>query len=80
MDNDEISNTGILYPDPNLETHLYIELWKPRCRNSEISTYGYELEKMYYLDDSGSFNERYARELLEKIKPIINKYVVFTTK
>lgn len=78
MDNDEISNTGITYPDPNLETHLYIELWKPRCRNSEISTYGYELEKMYYLDDSGSFNERYARDLLEKIKPIINKYVVFT--
>ena len=56
MDNDEISNTGIQYPNPNLETHLYIELWKPRCRNSEISTYGYELEKMHYLDDSGSFN------------------------
>lgn len=78
MDNDEYTNTGIMYPESGLETELYIELWKPRCRNSEISKYGYELEKMYYIDGSGSLNEQFGRRLLESIKPIINKYVVFT--
>lgn len=77
MDNDEVSNTGIIYPEGGLVTELYIELWKPRCLNSKINEYGYELEKMYKIDGSGGFEEQYARELLEKIKPLINKYVVF---
>lgn len=78
MNNDEVTDTGIFYPDRNVYTELYIALWKPRCRNSEISKHGYELEKMYYIDGSGSYNEEYGRRLLEGIKPIINKYVLFT--
>lgn len=80
MNNDEVTNTGITYPDRNVCTELYIELWKPRCRNSVISQHGYELEKMYYLDGSGSCNEQYSRRLLEGIKPIINKYVFFSNE
>lgn len=80
MDNDDVTNTGILFSHQNKQTELYIELWMPHCYGSLISQYGYELEKMYYLDDSGGYNEQYARELLENIKPIINKYVVFTNE
>jgi hypothetical protein len=78
MDNDEYTNTGIFYPEGGLETELYIELWKPRCVGSEIGKHAYELEKMYYIDDSGSYNEKYGRRLLDSIKPLINKYVFFT--
>ncbi len=35
---------------------------------------------MYYIDGSGSFNEQYGRRLLEGIKSIINKYVIFTNE
>lgn len=77
MDVDDATNTGIIWPDRGLETELYIELWKPRNVKSEISQYGYELEKMSYIDGSGGYNEQYGRRLLDKIKPIINKYVIF---
>lgn len=80
MDNDEITNTGIFYPERGLETELYIELWKPHNIKSEISKYGYELEKLHYIDGSGSLNEEYGRRLMEKIKPLINKYVRFTNE
>jgi len=77
MDIDDTTNTGIIRPDGGLVTELYIELWKPRNIKSEISQYGYELEKMNYIDGSGGYNEQYGRRLLDKIKPVINKYVVF---
>lgn len=80
MSNDEESYTGIIYPEPNLYTELYIELWNSRNHRGLISNHYYELEKLCYLDDSGSFDERYARKLLEGIKPLINKYVVFTNE
>lgn len=78
MSNNEESHTGIKYPEPHLYTELYLELWNSRNHNGVISGHHYELEKLSYLDDSGSFDERYARKLLEKIKPLINGYVHFT--
>ena len=78
MCNDEENYTGIEYPEPNLYTELYLELWNSCNHNGLISNHHYELEKLSYLDDSGSYDERYARKLLETIKPIINQYVVFT--
>lgn len=80
MANDEESYTGILYPEENTGTALFIELWKSWHRNSEISKYGYEMEKLHCIDGSGSYDERYARTLLVKLKPIINKYVYFTNE
>lgn len=80
MANDDESYTGIIYPEGSTGTELYIELWKHWHRNSEISKYGYEMEKLHYIDGSGSYDERYAKALLEKIKPIINKYVIFTNE
>lgn len=78
LSNDEESYTGIEYPEPYLFTELYLELWNSRNHKGLISNHNYELEKLSYLDDSGSFDERYARQLLKKIKPLINKYVSFT--
>ena len=78
MCNDDESYTGIKYPEPHIFTELYLELWNSTNHNGELSRHHYELEKLSYLDDSGSFDERYARRLLDKIKPLINKYVVFT--
>lgn len=78
MDKDECTNTGIYYADNHCDTQLYIEMWNPRYIGSQIGEYGYELEKIHYIDDSGSYNEQYARELLETIKPLVNRYVVFT--
>ena len=77
MCNDEKSYTGIKYPDPHIFTELYLELWNSTNHSGEISRHHYELEKLGYLDDSGSYDELYARKLLEIIKPLINKYVAF---
>ena len=78
MCNDDESYTGIKYPEPHIFTELYLELWNSKNHHGELSRHHYELEKLSYLDDSGSFDERYARRLLDKIKPTINKYVIFT--
>lgn len=77
MCNDDESHTGIQNPEPNIFTELYLELWNSTNHHGEISKHHYELEKLIYVDDSGSFDERYARRLLEQIKPLINKYVLF---
>lgn len=78
MDNDDTTNTGIISPDHNYSTELYIELWKPRCFTGKLGKSQYALEKLYYIDGTGSYNEQYARRLLEPLVPIINKYVVFS--
>lgn len=73
-------NTGINYPDPNVETTLVDELGKISAYRGSFSKYSYAIEKLYYLEDEDyhPFDKDYARRLLESPKELINKYVHFT--
>lgn len=73
-------NTGINYPDPNVETTLVDELGKISAHRGSFSKYSYAIEKLYYLEDEDyhPFDKDYARRLLESPKELINKYVHFT--
>lgn len=74
-------NTGIEYPDRNVESELYFELASPNTWDGAFAEYSYNLEKTYMLSDTNDyhyFDKQYARGLLGEIKPLINKYVLFT--
>lgn len=74
-------NTGIEYPDRNIETELFLDLASPNIWAGEFSEYSYNLEKIYTLSGTGDyhyFDKQYARDLLGELKPLINKYVSFT--
>lgn len=80
---DGFENTGIVYPDKNIETELYIELESPLWTDGEFVKYSYEIEKLYYLSpnsDSHIYDKRHARDLLERPKKMINRYVYFTNE
>ncbi len=74
-------NNGIKYPDRWIETTLFDSLYHISPYDSDFSKYGYNLEKVYYLDPDSSYHEydkMYARQLLEAPKVLISKYVYFT--
>ena len=80
---DGFENTGIEYPEKHIETDLYIELASPLIYNGEFSKYSYEIQKVHDLTFNSSrhsFDKYYARRMLEKLKPLINKYVLFTNQ
>ena len=73
-------NTGIEYPDRNIETELFLDLASPNIWAGEFSEYSYNLEKVYTLSSTSDyhyFDKQYARDLLGAVKPLINKYVLF---
>lgn len=77
---DGFDNTGIKYPDPSIETHLFFELCYIYSCESVFSKFSYNLEKVYYLNPQGPYHyydKLYARQLLEEVKPIINQFVLF---
>lgn len=74
-------NTGIAYPDRNIESELYLDLASPNIYGGAFSKYAYNLEKIYTLSGNGDyhyFDKRYARELLDEAKELLNQYVSFT--
>lgn len=73
-------NNGIKYPEPWLETTLFDSLSSFGAYDSAFSKYAYNLEKIYYLEPDyyDPADRRYARDLLEGPKELINKYVHFT--
>ena len=75
-------NTGIKYPDPAVETTLFDELGCINTYDSAFSKYGYQIGKIYYLeeDNYSTFDKHYARRLLEETKSCINQYVHFSNK
>ena len=80
MSFEEFENSGIEYPDALIETFLFLELSHPFSLKSEFTKFSYNLEKIYYLEQNSSYSywdKKYARGLLEEVKPSINKFIVF---
>ena len=75
-------NTGIQYHDGGIETTLFDVLCSIDTAESSFSRYGYNIEKLYYLEEDYNDNadKQYARDLLEEAKDSINQYVHFTNE
>lgn len=73
-------NNGLQYPEANYETTLLDALCSISMYNSSLSKYGYNLGKLYYLEEDWDdyADKRYARLLLEEARGSINQYVHFT--
>ena len=75
---DEFDNNGIIYPEKNVETTLLHELCFVNSWSQERSKYGYQIQKVAYLNfDSDYGNKRWAYLMLDKMKPFLEKYVSF---
>ncbi len=76
-------NTGINYPDPSYgETTLFDALCNISPYNSSFADFGYNLGKLYYLENDydDPYDKNYARQLLNEPKELINQYVHFDNK
>ena len=74
-------NTGIKYPQKEIETTLFDELYCIPTYNSPFDEFSYSLGKIYYLefgDNYSEYDKIYARNLLKEPKKLINRYVYFT--
>lgn len=74
-------NSGIMHPEAWLETTLFDELSCLSSGDGIFSQYGYNLQKLYYLDPNANYtryDKTYARLLLEELKDAVNQYVHFT--
>lgn len=81
MNEDEITNTGIIYKEENIQAELFLELDTSYCLESDACIYRYNLEKIIYLNNNYDYYDKiYARNLLEEMKAWINKYVEFTNE
>ncbi|MCY6482820.1 hypothetical protein OW763_00410 [Clostridium aestuarii] len=71
-------NNGLLYPEENVETSLYIELYAPRSWSAEQRKYGYNFEKIGCLSyDTNYSNKRWAYIQLKGALSFLEKYVLF---
>jgi hypothetical protein len=79
MSYEGLENNGLLYPKRNVETSLYIELYDPDSESVERRKYGYNLEKISYLnsDFASEGDKQWAYEQLEDAMPFLEKYVSF---
>lgn len=76
-------NTGIKNLKEGWEIDLFTELDRISCSGGLFVGLSYNVQKLYYLDPCSGyhyFDKKYARILLDEIKDIINKYVVFTNE
>lgn len=74
-------NTGLKYPQKDIETTLFDELYCIPTYNSPFDEFSYSLGKIYYLefgDNYSEYDKIYARNLLKEPKKLINRYVYFT--
>lgn len=74
-------NNGVKYSDDQTGTTLFDLLHDISVYSSSFSEYGYNLQKLYYLEPNNTYHEydkMYARRLLEEPKELINQYVHFT--
>lgn len=81
MELNSYESTGIKYPDEHSNSDLFYELYSTlySCSNIFKNSH-YQLSKLYYLESSNEdflYEKRYARCLLDEIKPAINRYVFF---
>lgn len=71
-------NNGLMHPEKNIETSLYIELCSPNSGSDELRRYRYNLEKISYLSyDAGYDNKQWAYKQLEGARTFLEKYVLF---
>lgn len=78
MSNIRFENNGLLYPENKIETTLYIELQFTYSGSHERRKYGYNLEKIGYLNyDSGSSNKSWAYTQLTAASDFLERYVSF---
>lgn len=71
-------NNGIIHPQKDYATFLFIELCSPGSGSDEQRQYHYNWEKISYLNyDSGIENKRWAYVQLSDALPFLNKYVTF---
>lgn len=79
MSYEGLENNGLLYPKRNVETSIYIELYDPDSESVERRKYGYNLEKISYLnyDFASEGDKQWAYEQLEDAMPFLEKYVSF---
>ncbi len=83
MQTEGFEYTGINNPKMVSDNSLFFELESPETFFTGFEKFGYNIAKMYNLmpDNSHSgFDEDWAREMLEEMKTLINKYVYFTNK
>ena len=78
MSYDGFENNGLLYPENNIETSLYIQLELLNSNSTQKRRYGYNFEKIGYLNyDSGDDNKQWAHIQLKKARGFLEKYVSF---
>lgn len=78
MSYEGFENNGLLYPEENIETSLYIELYSPDSGSEEQRRYGYNLGKISYLSYDASYgNKQWAYIQLEEALAFLEKYVSF---
>ena len=76
MSFDGYENTGLV---DDKSSFLFYELYyADSYKIDDFKDYGYHLSKLYLLHSISYFEKERIRHLLEEIKPIVNKYVVFT--
>ncbi|MDU4546842.1 MAG: hypothetical protein E6Y69_08585 [Clostridium botulinum] len=76
MSYEGFENNGLLYPERNIETSLYIELCSPNSGSNERRRYGYNLQKINYLSyDSGYSNKQWAYKQLNQAQDFVGKYI-----
>ena len=71
-------NTGIKYPNPNVDTSLFFELEYCSNQYGELKKHSYELDKSYRLGPNypySYFEKKIARDLIISVKDSLSKYV-----
>lgn len=71
-------NSGIKYPERNIETTLLNELYSPCSHSEERQKYSYQIGKTsYLLYDSGGSNKHWARLMIQEGSSFFSKYISF---
>ncbi|MCM3032842.1 hypothetical protein [Niallia sp. MER 6] len=78
MSYEGFENNGLLKPDKNVETSLFLELCSPNSNSEEQRKYRYNIEKIGYLSrNSGYDNRQWAYTQLDEARVFFEKYVTF---
>ena len=83
MQTEGFEYTGINNPKMISDNSLFFELESPETFFTDFEKFGYNISKMNNLlpdNDHSVFDKDWAREMLEEMKSLINKYVYFTNK
>lgn len=78
MSYEEYENSGIKYPERNIETTLLNELYTPNSHSNEQLKYSYNISKASYLNyNSSEGNRQWAYQMIRESSPFFSRYVSF---